>query len=82
VAWLQTAVGRLERPHATESAQSPIPSLAALRTGACLGLLPCSSVALRDLELSAVSKHGMHDDGKPPRESTFERVERSQFLDA
>lgn len=37
---------------------------AALRSGACLGLLPC----LGDLELSAIPKHGVHDDGKPPRE--------------
>src|SRR5262244_144571 len=43
----------------------PFPPLAVLCSGARLGLLAGSSISLRGLELRAVSKHGVHDDGKP-----------------
>ena len=58
----------------------PIRSTACYRIGAITHSLPREHSArelvsasflakrLRDLELSAVPKHGMHDDGKPPRE--------------
>src|SRR5262249_25416361 len=53
-------------PHATVSAPSPIPSLGSALLGS-LSRPRCwlSDIPLRGLELRAVSKHGVHDDGKP-----------------
>src|SRR5215475_8405402 len=82
VAWLQTAVGRSDRPHATESAPSPIPSLGI----APLWELVSASCLLDDtlsrLELSAVPEHGVHDDGEPPGEGDTRLSHRRTPADA
>ena len=60
----------------------PIRSTACYRIGAITHSLPrehsarelvsascfVKATVLRDLEVSAIPKHGMHDDGEPPRE--------------
>jgi hypothetical protein len=48
----------------------PFPPSGAFRSGACLGLFSRYAIALCDLEVGAVPKHGVHDDGEPLESDT------------
>src|SRR3982074_3575909 len=54
---------------------------AALRSGACLGLLSPSALILRGFQFGAMPKHGVHDDSKTARERDPRLTHRGALRD-